>query len=396
MQSAFSQNNYLPAYIINNKGDSISGFIDYREWNTNPNKISFKTNKQEKALVYKPMDIQKFAVADDHYVSATVLTEVSSVSTNTLKEDPKLKLVEKTVFLQILIDGQKNLYFYKDQIGHDNFYFKEGSKFELLIYKKYIKTRDNKNVIAENNKFRGQLSVYLGDCDKISTYVGKTKYNEFSLKELYNHYFTCMNSDINFKKEEDNDWMSFGIIAAVSQTTVDFVGSHYSHLDGIAFPNSVNIAAGGFFELTFRRSLRKWSFNNELLYTAFSTENETHDRYRDEYVKLGFSYIKLNNMFRYRMPVKKAFVMFDFGLSTGFLISQTNEKYTELHFSNTTKQEKAIDDVRNIETGLLLGLGGGYKKFSLEFRYEIGNGISPYLDLSSKVKRFYALLAYHF
>jgi len=34
--------------------------------------------------------------------------------------------------------------------------------------------------------------------------------------------------------------------------------------------------------------------------------------------------------------------------------------------------------------------------FSLEVRYEIGNGMSPYLDLSSKVKRIYALLAYRF
>ena len=118
----------------------------------------------------------------------------------------------------------------------------------------------------------------------------------------------------------------------------------YSPWDGIDFPSSVNFAAGGFFEWTF----------------------------------------------------KKAFVMFDLGLSTGFLINQTNEKHTDLHFSNTSKDEQAINETRSFETGLLLGIGGGYQKFSLEVRYEIGNGMSPYLDLSSKVKRIYALLAYRF
>jgi len=196
----------------------------------NPNTIRFKANKQEKAIEYGPKDIQKFAVADDIYESATVSTEVSSMSTNTLKEDPQLKLVEKTVFLQTLIEGQKNLYFYKDQIGHDNFYFKQASKFELLIYKRYIKTYDSKNVIAENNKFKGQILVYLGDCEKISSLVSKVKYNEFSLKKLYDQYFACMNSGVNYKKEEDGNWMSVGVIAAVSQTPVDFIGGHYSQL----------------------------------------------------------------------------------------------------------------------------------------------------------------------
>ncbi|NJK97917.1 MAG: hypothetical protein HC905_26095 [Bacteroidales bacterium] len=40
---AYSQENYIPGYVIEN-GDTLKGFIDYRNWEKNPNQIAFKTS----------------------------------------------------------------------------------------------------------------------------------------------------------------------------------------------------------------------------------------------------------------------------------------------------------------------------------------------------------------
>src|ERR1700750_2801584 len=40
---SLAQSNYKPGYIVTLKGDTLRGFIDYREWDKNPDAISFKS-----------------------------------------------------------------------------------------------------------------------------------------------------------------------------------------------------------------------------------------------------------------------------------------------------------------------------------------------------------------
>jgi len=39
---ASAQSNYKPGYVVTLPDDTIHGFIDYKEWDKNPEKISFK------------------------------------------------------------------------------------------------------------------------------------------------------------------------------------------------------------------------------------------------------------------------------------------------------------------------------------------------------------------
>ncbi|MGZ3814058.1 MAG: hypothetical protein ACXVJN_20060, partial [Mucilaginibacter sp.] len=39
-----AQSNYKPGYVVTLKGDTIHGFINYREWNKNPRQIAFKND----------------------------------------------------------------------------------------------------------------------------------------------------------------------------------------------------------------------------------------------------------------------------------------------------------------------------------------------------------------
>ncbi len=53
--NVFSQKNYLPGYIINNEKDTIKGYINYRNWNINPKKISFRGTNKKRLLFIRLM-----------------------------------------------------------------------------------------------------------------------------------------------------------------------------------------------------------------------------------------------------------------------------------------------------------------------------------------------------
>src|ERR1700743_524940 len=61
--ASFAQSNYKPGYAVTLKGDTLKGLIDYREWNTNPSSINFKTTAADnKARELTPEDIKVFNI----------------------------------------------------------------------------------------------------------------------------------------------------------------------------------------------------------------------------------------------------------------------------------------------------------------------------------------------
>lgn len=62
----------------------------------------------------------------------------------------------------------------------------------------------------------------------------------------------------------------------------------------------------------------------------------------------------------------------------------------------TITEGVAMDETRTYEQSFILGTGTRYNKFSFEFRYENGNGMSAYSNLGSSAKRLYFLLGYRF
>ncbi|NOR87515.1 MAG: hypothetical protein GQ527_07900, partial [Bacteroidales bacterium] len=254
-QLSFSQENYLEGHFINNEGDSISGLIDYRNWGINPVFFKFKTSPNEKAKKYTVSEILQFTVADEVYIKAIVDMETSARETHLLNYKPKLKLVRDTVFLQTIIKGEKSLYYHKDKYGFESFYIDQNLKPHLLIYKRYLKVVDKKDVIAENNKYIGQLTVYLGGCSDITSKIASTKYNIYSLKRLFeNYYKDCLKTTISFQKETEKDLLEWGVLMGVSQTSIAFSGNAHNHLIGVDFPSSTNFTAGVFLEAVFRRN----------------------------------------------------------------------------------------------------------------------------------------------
>ncbi len=57
--------------------------------------------------------------------------------------------------------------------------------------------------MTENNKYLGQLTLYLNDCPSLQKNLENTSYTQKSLINLFQNYYECSQSEISFQKEEE-------------------------------------------------------------------------------------------------------------------------------------------------------------------------------------------------
>src|SRR5690349_21598375 len=60
--TSYAQKNLKEGFVVLNNGDTLKGFIDYREWYKNPNSVLFSVANAEDMQRYKLKDITSFAV----------------------------------------------------------------------------------------------------------------------------------------------------------------------------------------------------------------------------------------------------------------------------------------------------------------------------------------------
>jgi hypothetical protein len=397
-QLAFSQENYIPGYVINNNADTLFGFVDYRNWEMNPDKIKFKTNIENNPISYSPTDIIEFNVEGEIYVSGIVDTEVSPLQTDKLNHDPQINLKVDTAFLQTLFRGEKSLYSYKTSYNRENFYIKQNTGFDLLIYKRYLKRQDRGiSVIIENKKYVGQLILYLNDCETINSKIENTSYKQKSLIKLFQYYYKCSPSDIPFQKEIEKFHTEIGVLAGVSLTSLKFRGDVFTYLVEAGYNPSINLSAGIFFDIILPRNQGKWSINNEILFSSYKVTGRYEDNNSVTTTEIGYSYLKINNLVRFKYPIGNLFLFLNVGMSNGLAINETNYKKVESKsYPGRVVEGLALNDTRKYEQGFILGTGVKYDKFSIEIRYEQGNAMSKPAALNSSTKRYFVLLGYRF
>jgi hypothetical protein len=95
-----------------------------------------------------------------------------------------------------------------------------------LIFHTYLKDQKGKAILTENNKYSGQLSYYLQDCQDIQLKLEKAKYTKTSLENLFLEYYKTTKKDINFQNTRDRIHKEFGVLAGLTDATLQFRADH--------------------------------------------------------------------------------------------------------------------------------------------------------------------------
>jgi hypothetical protein len=399
-QNAFCQENYIPGYIIRLNGDTLQGLLDYQNWKSNPEKIHFKIMPAQEKMGYTVADINGFGIPGDSYQSAVVQREIRAVNDYEPDRNPALQTMSDTVFLQVLVAGPKSLLYYRNMQGSRQFYIRQGPVCELLIYKKYMVSRDEVDKVIENRSFVSQLKAYLQDCPSIYSKQNSTVYTQQSLVKLFDSYYACSGNSMAFRKAEEKPRTRFTILAGGAVASLKIKGAEdYMAISDLT--KSTNFTTGISFEILLPRNLYRVSVSNELIYTSYMVTGQwlnysSEDSYVHSTSTLGASYVKMNNLFRYTYPVGKAEVFFDAGISSGLGLKFSNSRLAEIKYYYATDYYEfdAISEPNKYEFGMIAGLGCRYKNLSIEVRYEWGSGITNQKDLSSSTSRVYIFSGY--
>jgi len=175
-----AQNNYSPGYIITNDQDTITGFIDYRTDKMNALTCHFKKDLTSPEQTYLPGQIFGYRYTDvgKFYVSKTI----------------KIKGEERKIYLEYLLQGIMNLYYYCDESDTDylKYYFFENKNGEMVS----ITKRPDK-IITERNgdlkkmkdiKYKGVISYIFKDCDPVKQKATQTQFRHKDMIRLTKDY----------------------------------------------------------------------------------------------------------------------------------------------------------------------------------------------------------------
>lgn len=392
--ACLAQKNYLPGFIIKSPGDTLKGFIEYKRWDRSPLKIFFKKLLEEKPTEYTPIQIKSFGVANENYESAIVDVDASPHKIAELSQTSTPEFIRDTVFLQILVQGEKTLLHLKDRNAKNHFYIKEEEKYQPLVYKQYIiMGGPSGKFMAKNESYKNLLDNYLKNCSSIQNRIKTAKYEVGPLTKLFYYYYQCTNQSINYRTERKEGKVELGIVAGASLSTLKFTGG-ISYIVDNDYESSINPTVGIFCDLKILRS-NNWTVSNDIMYTSFNVKGEAVGGGNGfpEYTSraaFNFHYMKTHHLLQMNL-LKKHIFFLSAGFSTGFALKDD--------YSITIQYENQIPSnwpfaSRKFETGYLVGLGFRKNRWNAEARYEFSSGMSDYLELEEQTTRIHLLVKY--
>lgn len=398
--AAFAQENYLAGYIITNAGDTVRGYVDYRNWKTNPGTIQFKKEIADEVMIYPPTHIAAFSVSGEFYESAEVDIEVSPDKVNELDFEYDFKIETQVAFLQCLVKGSKNLYYLVNKTGKDNFYIKHGNSFELLLYKQYARNENYIRQVLLNKKYSGQLLVYLNDCPTLKSKIETSRYLKRDLIKLFEAYHECKSENPTFTRKGDKMKVEYGALAGVIINSFNIESKTVNAVSKADYDQSIDPTGGLFLTLILPRNQGRFAIQNELLITSYHIKGQylqysSEDNFSETRITIKATHLKLNTLARMRIPVKQVNLKLEAGISNAYALSISAEQVqTTVFFGPPETVTSSAMNERKYEQGLVGGLGAAYKKFSLTTRYERGNGLSKAISTKTSFNRFYFMMGY--
>lgn len=177
-----AQSNYKPGYVVTLKGDTLKGFIDYREWDANPGSIDFKRSPEETGVnKFTPENASYFSITNlESYRRYEGPISTDPVADVNLNRDTSFRM--GTVFLKVIEKGDKlALYSYKDDIKQ-RFFIGEQPDYSPheLIFRVYGANTEYtyRKQLSAQAQINGEL-----DQDMIVT-IGRAEYDQDDILDI--------------------------------------------------------------------------------------------------------------------------------------------------------------------------------------------------------------------
>lgn len=142
-----AQSDFRPGYVINTQGDSINGFINYRNDIKNTEECIFQKELNSNKVIYKPHQLKSYGFIDGKYY-------ISNNSQN-FKSVPN-------VFLEYISKGSINIFYYRDNTQGHYIASKDTLIVELNHLVNNVNTSTN-STLTKSDRYKDQLKFLMRD-----------------------------------------------------------------------------------------------------------------------------------------------------------------------------------------------------------------------------------------
>jgi len=182
----FAQPNYHEGFVIKNNGDTLKGYINYREWAYSPTSIEFRPPNSNDITKFGPEAIKSFQIKGfENYIS---YVGMASVNKNIFPDLPihlDTATKQMAIFLKQLVTGNNVTLYYNNEQNKKRFFIAEtnGLPAELKYYEYYVAVGGDE---IFDNLFRGQLILlnnkFRNGNQKLLNAIAEARYDEPDLE----------------------------------------------------------------------------------------------------------------------------------------------------------------------------------------------------------------------
>ncbi len=225
---SIAQSNYKPGYVINLKGDTLRGYINYRDWSQNPISIDFKPELNSNVQKFTVNDINSFEVTGyETYEKHSIKASMAGVELRNAPVGIDTTYTVETVFLEVLQQGKNcSLYDFSDDIK-TRYYIKSAgmTEPEELIYKVHFEDGEKRNLITSNT-FRGQLIVLVNNLNlnDLQARIQRTNYTASDLSGIVLKINGDTKKSFQSASLRNNGSIKFFIGASLNNSTLKYTG----------------------------------------------------------------------------------------------------------------------------------------------------------------------------
>lgn len=275
---SYAQSNYQQGNVVTLKGDTLHGYIDNKDWDSNPTAINFKSAITDK-------NPQKFTVNNISFFSVGGLSfkkyagpiSTDIININKLSEGRDTSFRIDTVFLQILQKGKNvAIYSYSDDV-RTRFYIGEKPDYNPaeLVYRIYYDNNgtSDRRTVYENTYLKQLYSIankYGVLDDDLESFIQKASYSKDDLMSIVSRINNISKSEYE-KSYVDHMQTDLYITAGLNI----FSASPKSWASSYGLPSSTSVlpALSVGINLIPKPNSDKVEFRAELLFTQSSYDS---------------------------------------------------------------------------------------------------------------------------
>lgn len=399
-----AQSSFQKAIIIDNKNDTIEGFIKYEGWYGTPNFIVFQKDLNSDKKTLLPTEIKSFRVKNELYEAHTVQleTDLPDNAKETFPVDLQLG-ADTTIFLRCQAKGKWNLYRYIDKKGVSALYMNKGKDtLHLLKFRNVTEVQYGIPRIGRSEKYKRQLVRNFYDYPELFPKIQQTYYSIKSIQgivEAYNEHFKD-SSPVTYVVVRQKSKFSIGLLAGGNYSVLKIesapTGFWATGLIPNQKPKGFGFNVGISTQLVLPRHNSRYTLTNDLIlqtmrlsYSGAKTNETTQTNFDNMYLRL-YSQVRL------RLLRTEQFTFYvSAGVAPGYVLKTDNVSTITKSGSVSSRPLFGKGDFKAFNVSAIGGLSVELKnKLTFELLGEHNRGMSEYQTVRSRLPSLNARFKY--